>query len=90
MSWELVIFSGILVLSVILHLFFWLDSKKRYTDFMKQQGALNRRIDKLEESNEEMDKMLDEAGDEMNRIGEGIDELRSGRFPRRGKPTYEN
>ena len=90
MTIALIIFSLILVLSVILHLFFWLDSKKRYTDNMKRQEALLKRIEQLEESNVEMDKMLDEAEDAMDRIDKGIEDLRSGRFMRIENPTFDN
>ena len=68
MTTELIIFSAILVVSVILHLFFWLNSKKKYKDYMKRQEALLKRIEQLEESNVEMDKMLDEAEDAIDRI----------------------
>lgn len=90
MTTALIIFSAILVVSVIAHLFFWLDSKKRYTDYMKQAKALRERIEQLEESNVEMDRMLDEAEGRMEKIDEGIEDLRSGRFTRKNKPTFEN
>ena len=90
MAVELIIFSAILVVSVILHLFFWLDSKKRYADYMKRQEALNKRIEHLEESNVEMDRMLDDAEEAIDRIDEGIEDLRSGRFLRGEKRTFEN
>ena len=90
MAVELIIFSAILVVSVVLHLFFWLDSKKRYADYMKQQEALNKRIEQLEDSNVEMDRMLDDAEEAIVRIDEGIEDLRSGRFMRMDKPTFEN
>ena len=84
------IFSVILVLSVIAHFFFWKDSKRRYEENMKEAEAIKERIKQLEESNEEMDKMLDEAEDRMERIDEGIEDLRSGRFIRTDKPTLDN
>ena len=90
MTIALIIFSVILVLSIIAHLFFWLDSKKRYTDYMKRQEALLKRIEQLEESNVEMDRMLDDAEDAIDRIDEGIKDLRSGMFMRIEKPTFEN
>lgn len=90
MTTALIIFSVILVLSVIAHLFFWLDSKKRYADYMKKQEALLKRIGHLEESNVEMDKMLDDAEDAMGKISEGIEDLRSGRFMKRKMTTFEN
>lgn len=90
MTTELIIFSAILVVSVILHLFFWLNSKKKYKDYMKRQEALLKRIEQLEESNVEMDKMLDEAEDAIDRIDEGIEDLRSGRFLRKEKNSFDN
>ena len=90
MTTELIIFSAILIVSVILHLFFWLNSKKRYTDYMTRQEALLKRIEQLEESNVEMDRMLDEAEDAIDRIDEGIEDLRSGKFMRKEKPTFDN
>ena len=90
MTTELIIFSAILVVSVILHLFFWLNSKKRYKDYMKRQEALLKRIEQLEESNVEMDRMLDEAEDAIDRIDEGIEDLRSGRFLRKEKNSFDN
>ena len=90
MTIALIIFSAILVVSVILHLFFWLDSKKRYADYMDRQEALMKRIEQLEESNVEMDRMLDEAEDAIDRIDEGIEDLRSGKFMRKEKPTFDN
>ena len=90
MTTELIIFSAILIVSVILHLFFWLNSKKRYTDYMKRQEALLKRIEQLEESNVEMDRMLDEAEDAIDRIDEGIEDLRSGRFLRKEKNSFDN
>lgn len=90
MTTELIIFSAILVVSVILHLFFWLNSKKRYKDYMKRQEALLKRIEQLEESNVEMDRMLDEAEDAIDRIDEGIEDLRSGSFLRKEKNSFDN
>ena len=90
MTTELIIFSAILVVSVILHLFFWLNSKKRYKDYMKRQEALNKRIEQLEASNEEMDRVLDDAEDAMARIDEGIEDLRSGRYRTRKRPLLDN
>lgn len=90
MTTELIIFLAILVVSVILHLFFWLDSKKRYTDYMKQANFLRERIKLLEESNVEMDRKLDDADGKMEKIDEGIEDLRSGRFTRKKRPTFDN
>ena len=90
MTIVLIIFSAILVLSVIAHYFFWKDSKKRYSEYMKRVEALNERIKQLEASDNEIDKMLDEAENAIGRIDEGIEDLRSGRFMKREKPTFDN
>lgn len=90
MTTELILFSAILVASVIAHFFLWRDNKKRYTEYMKQANALRERIARLEDSNEEMDKMLDEAEDTMEEINAGIEDLRSGSFTRMKKPTFDN
>ena len=90
MTIALIIFSVILFASVIAHYLLWRDSKKRYTDFMKHANALRERNAQLEESNVEMDKMLDEAEDTMEKIDEGIDDLRSGRFITRKMTTFDN
>ena len=57
---------------------------------MKEAEVIKERIKQLEESNEEMDKMLDDAEEAMERIDEGIEDLRSGRFMRKEKPTFDN
>lgn len=90
MTTALIIFSVILVLSVIAHYFFWKDSKRRYEENMKEAEAIKERIKQLETSNEEMDKMLDDAEDRMERIDEGIEDLRSGRLIKKEKPTLDN
>ena len=87
MTIELIIFSVILALSVVAHYLLWRDSKKRYTEYMKQANALRERIGQLEESNEEMDKMLDEAEEAIDRIDEGIEDLRSGMFKKKTNTT---
>ena len=68
MTIVLIIFSVILVLSVIAHYFFWKDSKKRYEENRKEAESIKERIKQLEESNEEMDMMLDDAENAMERI----------------------
>ena len=90
MSTELIIFSVILVLSVIAHYFFWRDNKRRYEENMKEAEAIKERIRQLEASNQEMDEMLDEAEDRMERIDKGIEDLRSGRITRVKKTTFDN
>lgn len=90
MSTELIIFSAILIVSVILHFLFWLDSKKRYAEYMKRQEDLNKRIEKLEESHGEMDRMLDDAEEAIDRIDKGIEGLRKRRVLNKKKTIFEN
>ena len=90
MTTALIIFSVILVLSVIAHYFFWRDNKRRYEENMKEAEAIKERIRQLEASNQEMDEMLDEAEDRMERIDKGIEDLRSGRITRVKKTTFDN
>ena len=87
---ELMVFSVILIVSVIVHFFFWRDSKKRYTEYMKLADVLNEKLKQLEANDAEIDKMLDEAEKSIDRIDEGIENLRSGRFERENKPYLKN
>lgn len=87
---ELIILSVVLVLSAVAHFFFWWDSKKRHGEFMKQLDALKDSLKQLEANDVEIDKMLDGAEDAMDRIDKGIEDLRSGRFMRIEKPTFDN
>lgn len=90
MTTALIIFSVILVLSVIAHYFFWKDSKRRYEENMKEAESIKERIKQLEESNVKMDMILDDAGKAIDRIDEGIEDLRTVRFSRGEKPTFDN
>lgn len=90
MTIALIIFSVILVLSVIAHYFFWRSSKKHYEECMRQSNALNEKLHQLAANDMEIDRMLDEAEGAIDRIDEGIEGLRSGRFMRMEKPTFEN
>ena len=90
MTLGLIIIAAILVASVIVHYFLWMDSKRRYEENMKEAEAIKERIRQLETSTQEMDKMLDDAEEAIDRIDEGIEDLRSGRFMRREKPTFDN
>ena len=90
MTTELVIFSAILVVSVILHLFFWLNSKKRYTEYMKRQEALMKRIEQLEESNVEMDRILEDAEGKGKKMNDEIEALRSVWFANKEKKSIGN
>lgn len=90
MTTELVIFSAILVVSVILHLFFWLNSKKRYTETMKRQEALMKRIEQLEESNVEMDRILEDAEGKGKKMDDEIEALRSVWFANKEKKSIGN
>lgn len=90
MSFELIIFSALLVVSVIMHLFFWRDSKKRYTNYLMRLESLNKRIVQLEEDNEKMEKMLNDAEKAIERIDEETEEVQSGMILKKEKQTFEN
>ena len=87
---ELIIFSVVMVVSVLAHYFFWRSSKKRYSECIKLTEAINKKLKQLETSNEEMDIIIDEAEEAIDRIDEGIEDLRSWRFTSVKKPTFDN
>ena len=87
---ELIILSAVLVLSVVAHFFFWRDSKKRHGEVMKQMEALKDSLKQLEANDVEIDKMLDGAEEDMERIGQEIDALRSTMFIGKRKPDINN
>ena len=87
---ELVIFSVILVLSVVAHYFLWRNSKKRYTEFMKRAEALNEKLKHLEANDEEIDKMLDKTEEGVQRMEDEIDALRSVWFAGKDNSTPDN
>lgn len=90
MTTALIIFSVILILSVIVHYFLWRSSKKHYEECMKQSKALKENLEHLAANDTEIDRMLDKAEGAIDRIDEGIEDLRSGRFMRIKKPTFDN
>ncbi len=87
---ELIIFSVILVVSVVAHYFFWRDSKKRFDACIKQAQALTERLQKLETNGETIDGMLDEVEAEVQKMGDEIDAFRSALFVDRKRTGYEN
>ena len=74
---ELIVFSVVLVLSVVAHFFFWRDSKKRHGEFMKQLDALKDSLKQLEANDVEIDKMLDVAEMDADKMSKEIEALRS-------------
>ncbi len=90
MTTGLIIIAAILVLSVIAHYFFWRDSKKRYKEYMEQANALNERLNQLEANDMEIDKMLDAADEDSERMGKEIDALRSILFFKKKMTTFDN
>ena len=87
---ELIILSVVLVLTVVAHFFFWRDNKKRYGEFMKQLDALKETLKQLEANDIEIDKMLDDAEEAIDRIDEGIEDLRSVWFLNNKKTGIES
>ena len=90
MNIELIVFAAILVISVIVHVFLWLDSKKQYKAVMKEFQALSKQMKQLEANYENMDGVLDSADEEVERIGREIDTLRSALFLGKRKPKLDN
>ena len=87
---ELIIFSVVLVLSVVAHFFFWRDSKKRHGEFMKQLDALKDSLKQLEANDVEIDKMLDVAEMDADRMSKEIEALRSVWFRNNKRTTIDN
>ena len=77
---ELIILSVVLVLSVVVHFFFWRDTKKRHGEFMKQLDALKDTLKQLEANDVEIDKMLDGAEMDADKMSKEIEALRSAWF----------
>ncbi len=90
MATELIIFSAILVLSVIAHYFFWRDSKKRYEEYMEQVKVLNERLNQLEANDMEIDRMLDTADGDVEKMGKEINALSSVLFHKKKMTTFDN
>ena len=77
---ELIILSVVLVLSVVAHYFLWRSSKKRQGEFMKQLDALKDTLKQLEANDVEIDKMLDGAEMDADKMSKEIEALRSAWF----------
>ena len=90
MTTELIIFAAILVISVIVHVILWWDSKKQYKAIMKEFQALSGRMKQLEANYDDMDGVLDAADEDVERIGREIDTLRSALFLGKRKPNLDN
>ena len=90
MTTEMIIFSAILVVSVIAHYFLWRSSKKHYEECLKQAKALNERLEQLAANDVEIDRMLDEAESDVDRMGKEIDALRSVWFIKGKKTDIDN
>lgn len=73
---ELIILSVVLVLSVVAHFFFWRDSKKRHGEFMKQLETLKDTLKQLEANDVEIEKILDRAEQDVEKMDKEIEALR--------------
>ena len=76
----LVVLAAVLVISVIVHVILWWDSKKQHKAIMKEFQALSERMKQLEANYDDMDGALDAADEDVERIGREIDTLRSALF----------
>ena len=86
----LIILVAVLVISVIVHIILWWDSKKQYKAIMKEFQALSGRMKQLEANYDDMDGVLDAADEDVERIGREIDTLRSALFLGKRKPNLDN
>lgn len=90
MATELIIFSAILVLSVIAHYFFWRDSKKKYEEYMERAKDLNERLKQLEANDFEIDRILDATDGDLEKMGKEINALSSVLFHKKKMTTFDN
>ena len=90
MTTELIIIAAIMVASVVVHFFFWRDSKQRYKVFIQQVKDLQEKLKQHEANDVEIDNKLDEAEADMERIGDEIDALRSVWFMKRKKVNIDS
>ncbi len=90
MDIELIIISAILVISVIVHAILWWDSKRQYKAIMLEFQGLMERLKQLEANYDDMDGVLDAAGEDVERIGREIDTLRSALFLSKRKRNLDN
>lgn len=84
---ELIIFSVVMVVSVLAHYFLWRSSKKHYEECMKQSKALKEKFEQLAANDTEIDRMLDEAEKESDKVDKEIEALRSVWFMKKNKTT---
>ena len=90
MTTELIIFSAIMVASVIAHYIMWRDSKKRHLEILRKFQSLMERMTQLEANYNEMDGVLDAADEDVERIGREIDAMRASLFLGGRKTNLEN
>lgn len=90
MTIELIIFSVVLILSVVAHFFFWRDSKKRFSECLKKAEALTEKLRELEANDEAIDGLLDDAEVGLQKMGDEIEALRSALFVNRKHSTLNN
>ena len=90
MTIELIIVAAILVISVIVHVILWLDSKKQHKAIMKEFQGLLERLHRREANSDDMDEVLDAADEDVERIGREIETLRSALFLGKRKTTLDN
>ncbi len=87
---ELIVFSAVLIVSVIAHFFFWRDSKKRYTEYMERAEVLYEKLKQLEANHKEIDGLLDVAESKAQKMDEEINALRSVLFANKKRANRDN
>lgn len=90
MDIELIVLAAILVISVIVHVILWRDSTKQHKAIMKEFQGLMERLHQLEANYENMDGVLDAADEDVERIGQEIEALRSALFMGKRKHNLDN
>lgn len=86
----LIILAAVLVISVIVHVILWWDSKKQYKAIMKGFQALMVRMKQIEANYDEMDGVLDAADEDVERIGREMNALRAALYLGKVKATIDN
>ena len=86
----IIILVAIIVLSVVAHGFFWWDSKRTYKGYLEQVKALRDEIKEHENTEGEIDRMFDEAEQELQKIDDDIQAMRSILLPKKKMTTFDN
>ena len=73
MMTALIIFTVVLVLTIVAHFLFWRDSKKRYENFYKEVVTLKSSLQSLLDGYDAIEKEMGEAENAMQRLDAEIE-----------------